>query len=109
MGIQDPDPKTLRSGLSLSNCFMTFTPGPLPFPQEPDPLTFSWKLNPDGTKSFSANGTLFTYLSKANKAMGLAPLQQERVHIPADSSSPAVFSVFYADLQAHVSSNAFAT
>lgn len=99
MGLTNPDVMTLKSGVQLSNCYLTFTPGPTTFPFQPTPLTFSWTVDATGAKHFFANGTLFTFLSKANKVAGLAPIQTEQVSVPADASSDGVFSVFYGALQ----------
>lgn len=100
MGLTNPDVMTLGSGLQLSNCYMSFTPGPVQFPFQPSPLTFSWTTDAAGVKHFMANGTLFTYVSRDSKTNGLVPVQQEQISIPADYSAPGVFSVFYAELQA---------
>lgn len=100
MGITNPDMMTLQSGAQLSNCYLSFTPGPVTFPFQPSPLTFSWTLDGDGVKHFLANGTLFTYISREGKNAGMAPLQQQQVSIPADASAAGVFSVFYASLMA---------
>lgn len=99
MGLINPDLMTLDSGVQLSNCYLSFTPGPISFPFQPSPLTLSWTIDADGKKHFSANGTLFTYVSRESKYGGLAPVQQQQISIPADPSASGVFSVFYAGLQ----------
>lgn len=100
MGLTNPDVMVMKSGAELSNCYMTFVSGPamFPFPFQPPPLTLSWTINTDGNKHYFANGTLFTYLNKASKTSGMAPLQTQEVSIPADDSAAGVFSVFYAAL-----------
>lgn len=103
MGLTNPDVMTLESGVQLSNCYLSFTPGPISFPFQPSPLTFSWTVDASGAKHFSANGTLFTYVSKDSKRAGLAPVQQQQINIPADLSAQGVFSLFYGDLQSQYS------
>lgn len=99
MGLTNPDVMTLDSGIQLANCYLSFTPGPIAFPFQPVPLTYSWTIDSTNTRKFYANGTLFTYASKASKHSGLPPIQQQQVSIPADATAAGVFSLFYANLK----------
>lgn len=98
MGLINPDLMTLDSGIQLSNCYLSFTPGPIAFPFEPLPLTYSWTIDSSSNKQFFASGTLFIYASKASKRAGLAPIQQKQVSISADSTAAGVFGLFYSNL-----------
>lgn len=95
MGLINPDVIVLRSGSQLSNCFVTFCPGPTTFPFLPSPLIFSWTVDNAGKKHFSAQGTMYTYVNKASRDAGMEPVQMDQVTIPADGSSDGVFAVFF--------------
>lgn len=102
MGLVNNDVMTVSSGLQVPKAYMSFTPGPLPFPFQPQPMTFDLLVAQDGTKSFEAKGTLFIYESRASKAAGFAAIEQRQVVIPTDTSSPmvaGVFEVFYAAIR----------
>lgn len=98
MGIVNLDEMVLDSGIKLSNCYLSFSSGPMEFPFQPSPLKFSWSVSPDGVKSFAASGKLFVFASKESKDAGFAPLQTKEVSIPADVSADGVFSLFYTTL-----------
>lgn len=102
MGVINHDAMTLSSGLQLSNCYLSFTPGPLQFPQEPDSLSLKWSVGPTGEKMYKALATLYIYTSRDGKAAGLAPLEQRTFVIQEDFNSPTVigtFETFYAFLK----------
>lgn len=99
MGIQNLDSMTLTNGLTLSNCYLSFTPGAVQFPLSPNPLTFSWTVDTHGIKTFSAGGTLYVHTSKACKDAGCVPLQTSQFSMAGDALAQSVFGTFYATLQ----------
>lgn len=94
MGVVNRDAMTLSSGLTLSNCYLSFTPGPLQFPQEPDSLSLKWSVSPTGAKMYKALATLYIYTSRDSKLAGLAPLEQRSFVIDEDFDSPTVIGTF---------------
>lgn len=102
MGVVNHDVMTLRSGLQVSNCYMSFTPGPLSFPNQPVPMRFFWTIDPRGVKTYQAMATLYIYTSREGKCAGLAAIEQRDVYIPAETASDLVlnvFNVFFANLK----------
>lgn len=101
MGLTNPDSMIMNNGCQLSNCYLSFTPGPTPFNTIPitQPLTFSRTVDTFGSNHFFANGTVYIYLDQVSKETGLCPIQTQFLSIPADASSAGVYSVFYAALQ----------
>lgn len=99
MGIINLDQMALSNGLSLSNCYISFTPGPMQFPMSPAPLTFSWVPDSNGHKVFSAGGTMYVHASKAVKDNGSRPIQTSQVNLQGDEMAKNVFGMFYSDLQ----------
>lgn len=98
MGIINNDVMQVGSGLRVPDAYMTFTPGPLPFPFQPQPMLFELIVAPDGTKSYEAKATLFIYESRESKLAGLAAIEQRQIVVPTDATSlmvGGVFDVFY--------------
>ncbi|MEW5314938.1 MAG: hypothetical protein WDW38_006397 [Sanguina aurantia] len=90
------------SGLSVPNAYLTFTPGPLEFPFQPQPMTFQLVVAADGSKTFQAKATLFIYASKESKAAGLAAIEERQVVVPTEVNSlmvAGVFDVFYSAMR----------
>lgn len=103
MGVINHDVMTLSSGLALSNCYLSFTPGPLPFPNQPIPMRFFWTIDQHGVKTYQAMATLYIYTSREGKFNGLAAIEQRDVFIPAETASDLVtnvFNIFFANLKA---------
>ena len=94
MGIINKDPMTMKSGLNLDNCYLSFTPGPRAMPS---PISFSWITDSTGKRTYFAYAGVYVYASAEKKAAGNDPIEVNQVSIPVDEQ--AVFSVLYNSLK----------
>lgn len=104
MGIINHDVMTLESGLQLSECYMSFTPGPLDFPNLPPAMKFHWTIDPvTGSKIYTATAMLYIHTTREAKKAGLAPVEMRSVSVPALADSQivgGVFDYFFAEMHA---------
>lgn len=95
MGFENLDVMSLKNGLDLTNCYLTFTPGKTNL--MPNPITMSWTSDSNGNKEYFATATLYVYADKNKKDTGAEPVETRQVCIPVDSSG--VFAVLFESLK----------
>jgi hypothetical protein len=112
MGIINHSAITFDNGLEISDCYLSFTSGPVPFPLSPPPITISWVADENGTdgrfKTFRLSGMLFIHANYNAKIGGSRPIETRLIDLGADhvavesgaSVIDAVFQVLYTHLTA---------
>lgn len=94
MGIVNLDVMTLNSGIQLSNCYITVTPGLPTFPMNASPIIFEWIYDANGNRSYTRLVTVYVYVSKAAWEGGYLPIQSTRVRFPAQDAIEVLHSVY---------------
>ena len=92
MGLKINDTLELPSGLAITGAYASFANSP---------LTTYVETAPDGTKTFSAAGSVSLFKDQASQAAGLQPVQERRVQIALQPDSVhAIYGIMYAALAA---------
>lgn len=92
MGLLIHDTLELPSGLAITGAYATFGNSP---------LTTYVETAADGSKSFSAAGSVSLFKDQASQAAGLQPVQERRVQIALQPDSVhAIYGIMYAALAA---------
>lgn len=99
MGFTNLDEMTFDSGLKMTNCYISMTSGPPPFPSQAESIRLSWTYDPTtGAKSYHRDLTVYVYGSKALKDAGCEPIQTTRLDIPANAYAQGVLTSVYSNL-----------
>ena len=92
MGLKINDTLELPSGLAITGAYASFANSP---------LTTYVETDADGTKTFSAAGSVSLYKDQASQTAGLQPVQERRVQIALQPDSVhAIYGIMYGALAA---------
>ena len=92
MGLKINDTLELPSGLAITGAYASFANSP---------LTTYVETAADGTKTFSAAGSVSLYKDQASQTAGLQPVQERKVQIALQPDSVhAIYGIMYGALAA---------
>jgi hypothetical protein len=87
MGIINHDPYIFESGITLSDCYLSFTSGLIPFPNTPLPISLSYVVEgdrKDRKKNYEISAMMYIHLNHAEKIAGSPPIDKRLITISAD-------------------------